>query len=186
VYRCALAVLHTEAGRQAKARHAFEALATDDFAELPSRQEWFFGAGLLAEVCAVLGDGRRAAALYQLLQPYAGCNQLNYVEVCAGSTSRYLGLLATTMSRWQDAERHFEAAIEMDRRTGARPWLAHTQEDYARMLLSRSASGDREKALQLLADTLATYRHLGMETWAEDLAMKQSPTPRTTASGAEG
>jgi tetratricopeptide (TPR) repeat protein len=167
VYRCALAVLHTEAGRQAKARHDFEALATDDFAGLPSRQEWFFGAGLLSEVCAVLGDGRRAAALYELLLPYAGCNQLNYVEVCAGSTSRYLGLLATRMLRWQDAERHFEAAIEMDRRTGARPWLAHTQADYARMLQARGEPGDRERALRLGAQARATYDELGKHIHAE-------------------
>ena len=166
VHRCALATLHTEAGRQANARHIFEALATDDFAELPSRQEWFFGAGLLSEVCAVLGDRRRAATLYELLLPYAGYNQLNYVEVCCGSTSRYLGLLASTMSRWKDAERHFQAAIQMDRRTGGRPWLAHTQMDYARMLLARGAQGDPEQASDLIASARATYDQLGMHTHA--------------------
>ena len=45
---------------------------------------------------------------------------------------------------------------------GARPWLAHTQHDYARMLLARDAPGDRERAELLLSEALATYRELGM------------------------
>jgi DNA-binding SARP family transcriptional activator len=167
VYQCALAAVHSEAGRRPEARFAFDALAADDFGTLPSRQEWFFASGLLAEVCAYLEDCRRAAPLYDLLLPYAGCNQLNYVEICCGSTSRYLGLLATTMSRWRDAERHFQAAIEMDRRTGGRPWLAHTQSDYARMLLARGTPQDRERARDLLHSARATYDQLGMRIHAE-------------------
>jgi hypothetical protein len=44
------------------------------------------------------------------------------------------------MSRWEDAERHFEAAIEMDGRTGGRPWLAHARADYARTLRARGSA----------------------------------------------
>jgi DNA-binding SARP family transcriptional activator/tetratricopeptide (TPR) repeat protein len=164
VYQCALAAVHIEVGRHMDARRSFEALATHGFTDLASKQEWFFGAGLLAEVCAALGDRRRAAILYDLLLPYADCNQLNYAEICCGSTFRYLGLLATTMSRWQDAERHFQAAIEMDRRTGGRPWLAHSQADYARMLTARGEPGDGEKARDLIASARATYGQLGMHT----------------------
>ena len=148
---------------------------------LPSRQEWFFGAGLLAEVCAVLGDRRRAATLYELLLPYAGCNQLNYVEVCCGSTSRYLGLLATTMSRWQDAEYHFQAAIEMDQRTGGWPWLAHSKADYGRMLLARGTPHDREQARGLLHSARATYDQLGMATHAARASALSERGSRATA-----
>ena len=94
--------------------------------------------------------------------PYAGRNLLDWPEVSAGSTSRYLGLLATAMSRWQDAERYFVAAIEMDRRTGGRPWLAHGQRDYAGMLLARAVPGDRA----LITSARATYAQLGMDTHA--------------------
>lgn len=126
VFRCLLVALLCDLGRHDDVRDLLGELASDGLAHLPARQEWFFGAGLLAEVCARLGDLANASTLYDLLLPYAGCNLLNWVEVCAGSTARYLGLLATAMSRWQDAQRHFDAAIEMDRRTGGRPWLAHT------------------------------------------------------------
>jgi DNA-binding SARP family transcriptional activator/tetratricopeptide (TPR) repeat protein len=162
VFRCALAALRCDLGQYAEAGVLLEELAGDDFADLPSRQEWLFGAGLLAEVCAQLGDRRRAAALYELLLPYADCNLLNWVEVCAGSVSRYLGLLASTTSRWPAAERHFEAAIDMDTRTGGRPWLAHTQADYASMLLARAQPGDPERARELTASARATYHQLAM------------------------
>ena len=160
------AALWCETGRREESRDLLDELGCDGFADLPSRQEWFFGAGLLAEVCAQLGDRPRAAALYELLLPYADCNLLNWVEVCAGSTARYLGLLATAMSHWQDAERHFEAAIEMDRGTGGRPWLAHAQEDYAGMLMARAEPGDRDQARELIEGARATYDELGMHTHA--------------------
>ena len=54
----------------------------------------------------------------------------------------------------------------MNERMGARPWLAHTQHDYARMLLDRDAPGDRERAPQFLDQALAIYRELGMESYA--------------------
>lgn len=87
--------------------------------------------------------------------------------VCCGSTSRYLGLLAATLSRWKDAGLHFQAAIEMDRRTGGRPWPAHTQADYGRMLLARGGPHDREQAHDLIHSARATYHKLGMHTHAE-------------------
>jgi len=43
------------------------------------------------------------------------------------------------------------------------PWLAHTQHDYARMLLAR---GDDLRGRELLEQALATYRELGMERYA--------------------
>ena len=48
----------------------------------------------------------------------------------------------------------------------ARPWLAHAQHDLAAMLLARGAAADRERARALLEEAAATYRELGMPTWA--------------------
>ncbi|HVR12961.1 MAG TPA: hypothetical protein VMS41_04220, partial [Gaiellaceae bacterium] len=63
---------------------------------------------------------------------------------------------------WNDAERHFEDATEVNRRIRARPRLAHTQENCARMLLARGAAGDAENAARLLGEAVATYRELGI------------------------
>jgi len=52
---------------------------------------------------------------------------------------------------------------------GARPWLAHTQYQYATMLLTRDQPSDRDKAVELLKAALATVRDLGMRALEERL-----------------
>jgi DNA-binding SARP family transcriptional activator len=177
-----LASLHAELGHAADARERFERLARHDFTDLRFDSDWLFHVSLLSELCAFLGDTRRAAKLYERLLPYAGCNVLAYPELSLGSASRYLGLLASTLSRWAEAERHFDAAIDMNAQMGARPWSSHTQHDYARMLLVRGESTDGERALELIAGALTTYLELGMESWAEkaselERALQVSPAP---------
>ncbi len=117
----------------------------------------------LADVCTLLGDNTRAMTLYEMMLPYKSVNVLMGIgSACYGSASRYLGALATTMGRWDEAEQHFDDALTMNRRMGAHPWVAHTQYQYARMLLSRDQLGDSEKAATLLKGALATARELGM------------------------
>jgi hypothetical protein len=55
----------------------------------------------------------------------------------------------------------------MNERMNARPWLAHTQADYARMLCARDAPGDHERADELLRLARATYGELGLTSRAE-------------------
>jgi uncharacterized protein HemY len=104
--------------------------------------------------------------LYSLLLPYEHLYAQAPVEASFGSLARGLGVLATTLRRFHDAERHFDVAIETERRMGARPWLAHAQHDLAAMHLARGAAGDPQRAYALLDEAVATYRELGMETWA--------------------
>jgi hypothetical protein len=125
--------------------------------------EWLYGMSLLAETCALLGDTDSAPVLYGLLLPWAAFNVADHPEGFRGSVSRYLGILAATMERFEDAARHFEDALEMNEHMGARPWLAYTQEDCGRMLLARDAPGDRQRGEKLLATATATYHELGMD-----------------------
>ncbi len=74
--------------------------------------------------------------------------------------SRDLGLLASLLERFDDSERHFEDALAMNERMGLRPWLAHTQEDYGRMLIE---NGDEARGRSLVDQAVATYRDLGMD-----------------------
>ena len=77
------------------------------------------------------------------------------------------------MSRWDEAEKHFEDALEMNARMGARPFVAHTQHQYANMLLARDAPGDREKALELVTEALDAAQEMGMKGLVEKaLALK--------------
>ena len=164
--RCALVLLYAELGGTDQARREFNELARSQFAAIPFDLEWLYAMSLLAEACALLGASDAATELYTLLLPYASFNAVDVPEGMRGSVSRYLGLLTTTLKRFDHAQSHFEDAIAVNERMGARPWLAHTQHDYARMLLDRDAPGDRERAPQFLDQALATYRELGMESYA--------------------
>ena len=176
-FRCALAHLHARLGRRSEAQRALDDLTRDDCSALPFDQEWLYGMSLLAETAALLGDTDSAAVLYRLLVPWAAFNAADWPEAIRGSASRYLGILAATRRRWDEAGMHFEDAVAMNARMGARPWLAHTQHDYARMLLARARTRDRESARDLLNQALVTYRELGMETHAAGAV----PTTRTGA-----
>jgi DNA-binding NarL/FixJ family response regulator len=170
-WRPGLALIYSELGFEDQARTEFEVLAADDFAAVPQDGLWITCIAYLAEVCAFLGDADRAAALYSALAPCDGRNIVAPPNVaCFGAAARYLGMLAATMRRWPDAERHFEAALEMNARQGARPWLAHTQYQYAVMLLDRKGPDDRERAIALLEGALAVSRDLGMQALAERAA----------------
>lgn len=163
-WRCALLYLQVELGRTEEARAGFEALAADRFAALPRDAFWLVGMTLLAEVCAVMTDVSRAATLYEALRPFSERHVVVGRAAAAyyGAVARPLGLLAATMSRWDAALEHFEAALTMHARIGARPWLAHSQHDYAAMLLARGRADDRRRALELLDLALATAQELGM------------------------
>ena len=176
-FRCALAHLHARLGRRSEAQRALDDLTRDDCSALPFDQEWLYGMSLLAETAALLSDTDSAAVLYRLLAPWAAFNAADWPEAIRGSASRYLGILAATRRRWDEAGVHFEDAVAMNARMGARPWLAHTQHDYARMLLARARTHDRESARDRLDQALVTYRELGMET----PTARAVPTTRTGA-----
>jgi tetratricopeptide (TPR) repeat protein len=132
-------------------------------------EEWLLSICLLGDTCPSLGDAAPAAALYELLLPYARFNAVAVPELSLGSTSRPLGVLATLLGRLEEAARHFEEALRMNEKMGARPWVAHTQAEYAGMLLRRDAEGDRARAEALMSRAEATYDELAM-------AFKRLPT----------
>jgi tetratricopeptide (TPR) repeat protein len=166
VWDCLVMRFHDELGDRSLARERFEVFAKGDFARLAFDEEWLVGMGLLSEQAASLGDGDRARILYDRLVPYADRVATSYSEACTGSVSRYLGLLAATSADVELAKRHFEDAIVVNERMGARPWLAQTQEDYARVLLGVAAASDVSPALVLLERAESTYLDLGMHSHA--------------------
>jgi DNA-binding CsgD family transcriptional regulator/tetratricopeptide (TPR) repeat protein len=162
-WRPGLALIYCELGLREEARSEFEKLAKRDFADLPRDALWSTCLTYLAQVCVFLGDAERASTLYGLLRPYTGRAVVaGGAVVCYGATDRYLGLLTATMGQWAATVQHFEDALALNTHMGARPWLAHTQHDYAVMLLARNQTGDQEKAMALLNEALASARALGM------------------------
>jgi hypothetical protein len=166
VFRCVLAHLHTQLGRTDEAQQELAELAREEFSALPFDQEWLYGMSLLAESAATLRDTNVAIVLYPLLKPWEGINAADHPEAMRGSISRHLGLLAALLERPDQASAHYEAALSMNAKMGARPWLGHTQNDYAQTLLARHAPGDSKRADQLLDAARTTYHELGMHTHA--------------------
>ena len=78
-----------------------------------------------------------------MLLPYEPLYAQAPVEAASARWRERLGVLATTLRRFDEAEGHFDLAIETERRMGARPWLAHAQHDLAAMLLARGAPATR-------------------------------------------
>jgi tetratricopeptide (TPR) repeat protein len=146
VFRCALILLLIDLGREDEARAALERLAASAFTDIPVDNEWLFCMSFLADACERLGAADHASVLYDLLLPHAGRNASNADEISLGDMSRSLGNAAAALERWDDAGRHFESALEANARMGARPWLARTQRDYARMLRARGRPADIARA----------------------------------------
>lgn len=158
-----LAHVHARLGRTDEAAALVREITVHDLSDWHVDEQWFVSVCLLAETCALADDASAAPGLYELVLRYSGQNAVAVPELALDSSDRTLGLLATALERFEDAERHFLGAVAMNERMGARPWVAHTQLEHARMLLRRDADGDGRRAAELLARAQATYRELGME-----------------------
>ena len=180
-WRARLVQLYAEFGRQEEARREFDQLAADDFASIPGDALWLLSVCYVAEACASLRDTKRAELLYGLLLPHAKRNVVVVNAAVNGPVDRYLGNLAATLGRYDDAAGHFEAAIEFDRGLGARPLQARVQVDYARMLLERDTPGDRERALRLANEALEIAHALGMQ-----LVTERALAAKLDAQGVDG
>ena len=162
VFACLLAHLQARLGRTPDALAMLDDLVADDVAALPFDQEWLFGMSLLAETTAQVHSVEAATVLYRRLSPWAALNVVDQGEGIRGSVARYLGLLASTLERWDEADRHFADAAHRNADMGLRPWLALTQDNHATMLRARTLARDRERAEALHNAALATYLELGM------------------------
>ena len=188
---CELSDLHLQLGDKRASRALYEDLAADRFSSVPRDNEWLFALTLLAPLSARHDDLEGAAMLYELLLPFADRHAVGHSEGTTGSASRALGILAVGLSRSGDAERHFAFAIDHNERMGARLWTTDSQVRFARMLLTRDAPGDRERAHTLLDDALRTCRNLGLvrlereirelRPEIEDVDAQARPLPRTSA-----
>ncbi|NRA04162.1 MAG: AAA family ATPase [Myxococcales bacterium] len=171
-WRCARILSRLLSGDRETGAREFEAIAAQNFADLRRDATWLAAATYLAEICSLLDDAPRAGHLYSLLRPHAGrAVSIGPGVICLGSAARYLGLLASTLGRFDAAEAFFEEALKQNTAMGARPSLARTQFDYARMRLQRGAGSgsDHTRARELAAEALVTANEVGMPGLAQTI-----------------
>lgn len=161
-WRAALATIQMAKGERGEAARLFNRLAERGFVDISRNNQWLITLTLLAELCADLGDGERAAQLYELLLPYAEHTSVSPVGGYAGPVSRYLGLLARTRGERSLAEEHLRSALEQARRRRERPMVALVAIDLARAL--GAPTGDTE---ELLEEARLLAAELGVPAVAE-------------------
>ena len=161
-WRPGLVAVLAELGMEDEARRELRRALDEGLGALrPSL--WLASLVYLAEACAILEDRPTAEAVYPELAVYAGGNvMVGHLVACYGAADRYLGDAATVMGDWERAEEHYESALALDMRLGARTWLAHTSYAFARMLLARGRGDDRLRAEEQLAVALGLARAIGL------------------------
>jgi tetratricopeptide (TPR) repeat protein len=117
-----------EVGRFDDARGHFEFVMRDGLDDLPPDYMALTIPVYASVACAHLGDTRRAARLYEILEP----ERDRLVTTGAGwfgATTHYLGLLAATIGRRDEADAWFGSAERTYESLNAKPWLARLIKD---------------------------------------------------------
>jgi class 3 adenylate cyclase/tetratricopeptide (TPR) repeat protein len=156
-WRSAAATSLLESGREAEAR---ELALAEDFQSVPWDALWSVTVFGWADTCSRLGLGARAGELYELLAPYPSQFAVSG-SLAYGSIAWALGMLSTTLERYEQAEDHFAAAAEIEEGLGAPLFLARTHAGWARALIARGRPEDLERAQQMLEHAEETAERLG-------------------------
>jgi hypothetical protein len=146
----------------------------------PRDMHWAFNIACLASAAARQQDKPQAARLADALEPYAATG-IVWAGAAAffGSAAHWLGVLATTLGRHQQAEQYLATALAFHQRLGAAPWVARTCVERARLLL---ASGGHARALPLLAAAGRITTRCGMRTLAADISSLTASHPDAATS----
>jgi tetratricopeptide (TPR) repeat protein len=131
---------------------------------------------LLAMSVALVGNRERAAWLLEKLRPFArtfmSSGMSGYSWIGAGAY--YLGLLAASLERWDEADAFFVEALDLVEPVGARPAAARVRYDRARLLLARGRAEDRARAEALLDDARREAEALGMAGLVQLIARRRN------------
>jgi hypothetical protein len=184
----AWASLLGQVGRDSQARRELRRLAIDEFAEVRGDPGWLPAMCQLAELAVTVDREAEAGVLYRHLKPFGWRLAVEpMAAACHGSVSFYLALLSQALGRWDEAEAHFEDALEAHAAAGAPILAAHTQGQYAALLRTRDRDDDWDRAVALLAQAENIYRRLGIDGRAGECQalLARSTDPATVAPDAE-
>ena len=169
-WRCALAWVFLHAGDEARAAGELAALAADDFASIPFDLAWLQAHTYLAETACALGDGERAALLYDRLAPYDGLNANIFDIVSNGAVAHYLGILAALLDDPARAEAHLRGAIAFNEATDQHPAAARSRFELARVVVDGGDASRVGEAEALVAAVSTSCAELGLVQLEADLA----------------
>ncbi len=155
-----LSIAYIALGREGEARDLMAPVLASGFADIPQDATWLSVVTAWAHVAAQLDDEAAARVLTELLLPFA-----SQVDATAaldkGPVAFYLGLLATTLGDWDDAEKWFTAARDMCDRLRS-IWGPRVRYGWARLLVQRGRANDAAQALVLADEGLELARSMAV------------------------
>jgi tetratricopeptide (TPR) repeat protein len=128
LFRGRLALCLLDARQPAKAEVAVRAVMDTDPVGARRDYIWLLVLSNLADAAAQLRLTDVCDRLYTAMAPFSGTCVVTAAGVgWNGAVDFYLGLLARSLGRSDDARRHLEAALATHRRFGAAPWVERTR-----------------------------------------------------------
>jgi class 3 adenylate cyclase/tetratricopeptide (TPR) repeat protein len=156
------ALVAVDLGYRDAAQRRLSELARTGFA-MPLDARRSASLSFISEVAVSLGDTVAAQTIYDLMLVYKDMTiTAGVATVCFGAASRYLGMLSVALGDFKKAAKHFEHALEMNAASGSRPWLAHTQAEYASLLLKIGGEKALGRASSLSEQAWAIATELDM------------------------
>jgi tetratricopeptide (TPR) repeat protein len=152
----------SELGEVEQARALLDAMAPDDIADDDRNFHWWLLMVGLVRTSLNLVDRRWAAALYDIIEPYAEHNCRTGQATFLGAAAMHLGTLALVVGRDADAVRHLDAALARHRAMAARPLACVTARMLDAALRRRSGPGDVVRAEDLGRHASAEAAALGI------------------------
>ncbi|MFD8033619.1 AAA family ATPase [Streptomyces sp. NPDC059717] len=158
-----------ESGRDVEAGLELERLLPAVLAGTGPR--WIGALADLAIVASRTGNLAAATDLYEALLPFRGRLVVwGGANTITGPVDDYLGHLAASLDRPDDALDHLGEAAGLSRRLGTLPWLARTLAARAEVLTRRGRPADRERASKDVDQARSIATRLGMDGLLDALA----------------
>jgi len=164
--RCLQAIILLERGDRAAAE-AVAAPLLDSAAPavFPADRSWTLAAAFASELAAALEARPACQWLYDELTPLAaGATVVGVAIAFRGAVDHHLGLLAKALGRPEAARGHFERAVAVHDRLGARTWALRSRYELALVL---PAPAD---AAPILSEVVSEAGRLGMTELARQAA----------------
>jgi class 3 adenylate cyclase len=160
-----------ETGDETVAVSTVSSLTVEDLRRGETESGWSAVLALLAEVAVRGRCTTQAALLYDLLGLFAGRLLTTVIGLaCLGAAERYQGMLSSTLGRWDDAEAHFEHALDLEQRVRGHALVPRTRYWQAQFLRDRARPGDDRTARALLEGVADETHALGMRRLYEQAA----------------
>ncbi len=154
------ALLLALSGQWKQAREEYD---TIDVAGLPQGGGWLFELGMLTELSSLFQDADRARQMYDLLLPFAELNTThNFMRLHWGCTHGPLGLLARSFGDLAIAQKHSEAALEINLERRSRPAAARNKYALTRVLSERGGRKETRLALQHIDSAIRDAEEIGL------------------------